>query len=36
MLHKWLDAPIIHANGDDPEAVVYCARIATDFRLKFN
>ena len=26
----------IHVNGDDPEAVVYAARIATDFRLKFN
>ena len=23
-------------NGDDPEAVVYAARIATEFRLKFN
>ena len=31
-----VDAPIIHANGDNPEAVVYAARIATDFRLKFN
>jgi 2-oxoglutarate dehydrogenase E1 component len=31
-----VDAPIIHANGDDPEAVVYAARIATEFRLKFN
>tara|TARA_Y100001970_G_scaffold249555_1_gene320190 strand:+ start:1377 stop:4286 length:2910 start_codon:yes stop_codon:yes gene_type:complete len=33
---KMVDAPIIHANGDNPEAVVYAARIATDFRLKFN
>ena len=33
---KMVDAPIIHANGDDPEAVVYAARIATEFRLKFN
>ena len=33
---KMVDAPIIHVNGDDPEAVVYAARIATDFRLKFN
>ena len=32
-----VDAPIIHANGDDPEAVVLCgSRIATEFRLKFN
>ena len=33
---KMVDAPIIHANGDDPEAAVYAARIATEFRLKFN
>tara|TARA_B100001093_G_scaffold72461_1_gene63047 strand:- start:1209 stop:4109 length:2901 start_codon:yes stop_codon:yes gene_type:complete len=33
---KMVDAPIIHANGDDPESVVYAARIATEFRLKFN
>ena len=31
-----VDAPIIHVNGDDPEAVVYATRIATEFRLKFN
>jgi len=33
---KMVDAPILHVNGDDPEAVVYCARIATEFRQKFN
>ncbi|MDC1280016.1 2-oxoglutarate dehydrogenase E1 component, partial [Pelagibacteraceae bacterium] len=33
---KMVDAPIIHVNGDDPEAVVYATRIATEFRLKFN
>ena len=33
---KMVDAPIIHANGDDPEAVVYATRIATEFRLTFN
>ncbi len=33
---KMVDAPIIHANGDDPEAVVYATRIATEFRLKFH
>ncbi len=33
---KMVDAPIIHANGDDPESVVYAARIASEFRLKFN
>ena len=31
-----VDSPIIHANGDDPESVVYAARIAVEFRLKFN
>ena len=35
-ISKMVDAPIIHVNGDDPEAVVYAARIATEFRLKFN
>ncbi|MDC0533796.1 2-oxoglutarate dehydrogenase E1 component [Candidatus Pelagibacter sp.] len=33
---KMVEAPIIHVNGDDPEAAVYAARVATDFRLKFN
>ena len=33
---KMVDSPIIHANGDDPEAVVYASRIAAEFRLKFN
>ncbi len=32
---KMLDAPIFHVNGDDPEAVVHVARIATEFRQKF-
>ena len=35
-LAKMVEAPIVHANGDDPEAVVYATRIATEFRLKFN
>jgi 2-oxoglutarate dehydrogenase E1 component len=30
-----IEAPIFHANGDDPEAVVYAAKIATEFRQKF-
>ncbi len=30
-----VQAPIFHANGDDPEAVVRAARIATEFRQKF-
>ncbi len=33
---KMVDSPIIHANGDDPESVVYATRIAVEFRLKFN
>ena len=31
-----VEAPILHVNGDNPEAVVYATRIATEFRLKFN
>ena len=33
---KMVEAPILHVNGDDPEAVVYATRIAAEFRLKFN
>ena len=33
---KMVEAPILHVNSDDPEASVYAARIATEFRLKFN
>ena len=32
---KMIDAPILHVNGDDPEAVVYVAKIATEFRQRF-
>ena len=32
---KMVQAPIFHVNGDDPEAVVYCAKVATEFRQKF-
>ncbi len=32
---KTVEAPILHVNGDDPEAVVFCARVATEFRQKF-
>jgi 2-oxoglutarate dehydrogenase E1 component len=32
---KMLAAPIFHVNGDDPEAVVHVARIATEFRQQF-
>ena len=33
---KMIEAPIIHVNGDDPEAVVYAAKIAIEFRQKFH
>ncbi|MFL2883389.1 MAG: 2-oxoglutarate dehydrogenase E1 component [Pelagibacteraceae bacterium] len=33
---KTAQAPIFHVNADDPEAVVHCAKIATEFRQKFN
>ena len=32
---KLVEAPIFHVNGDDPEAVVHVAKIATEFRQKF-
>ena len=35
-LGKVVDAPILHCNGDDPESVVHCAKIAIEFRQKFN
>ncbi|TAL77436.1 MAG: 2-oxoglutarate dehydrogenase E1 component [Beijerinckiaceae bacterium] len=33
---KMIEAPIIHVNGDDPEAVVYAAKIAVEFRQMFH
>jgi 2-oxoglutarate dehydrogenase E1 component len=32
---KMIQAPILHVNGDDPEAVVHVSRIAIEFRQKF-
>ncbi len=32
---KMVEAPIFHCNGDDPEAVTYAAKVATEFRQKF-
>jgi 2-oxoglutarate dehydrogenase E1 component len=32
---KIVQAPIIHVNGDDPEAVVFATQVAFDFRTKF-
>ena len=31
-----IEAPIFHVNGDDPEAVVYAAKIAIEFRMVFH
>lgn len=32
---KMIQAPIIHVNGDDPEAVAFAARMAVEYRCKF-
>ena len=32
---KMVQAPIFHVNGDDPDAVVYVAKLALDYRMKF-
>ena len=32
---KMIESPIFHVNGDDPEAVVYAAKVAIEFRMKF-
>jgi 2-oxoglutarate dehydrogenase E1 component len=32
---KMIEALILHVNGDDPEAVVFAAKIATEYRMKF-
>jgi len=34
-LSKMVGAPVFHVNGDDPEAVVYAAQLAYDFRQQF-
>jgi 2-oxoglutarate dehydrogenase E1 component len=33
---KVVEAPILHVNGDDPEAVVFAARLALEYRMKFH
>jgi 2-oxoglutarate dehydrogenase E1 component len=33
---KMIEAPIFHMNGDDPEAVVFAAKVATEYRQKFH
>jgi 2-oxoglutarate dehydrogenase E1 component len=32
---KSIQAPILHVNGDDPEAVMFCARMAAEYRMRF-
>lgn len=32
---KMIEAPVFHVNGDDPEAVVFATKIATEYRQKF-
>ncbi len=32
---KSIQAPILHVNGDDPEAVIFCARMAAEYRMLF-
>ncbi|WP_344700545.1 2-oxoglutarate dehydrogenase E1 component [Sphingomonas limnosediminicola] len=33
---KGIQAPILHVNGDDPEAVTFCCKLAIEFRQAFN
>ncbi|HMP99397.1 MAG TPA: 2-oxoglutarate dehydrogenase E1 component [Cyclobacteriaceae bacterium] len=34
-LAKIVDSPVLHVNGDDPEAVTFCANLAVEYRQKF-
>ncbi|MBA4109319.1 MAG: 2-oxoglutarate dehydrogenase E1 component [Leptothrix sp. (in: Bacteria)] len=33
---KMIEAPVLHVNGDDAEAVVLCTQLALDYRQEFN
>lgn len=33
---KMIDAPVFHVNGDDPDAVLFLAKLATEYRKKFH
>ena len=32
---KMIEAPILHVNGDDPEAVLFVTQLAVDYRMQF-
>lgn len=32
---KIIDSPVLHVNGDDPEAVIFCVNLAIEFRQRF-
>ena len=32
---KLVQAPILHVNGDDPDAIIFAARVAMEYRMKF-
>ena len=32
---KMIEAPVLHVNGDDPEAVIFVTRLALEYRQKF-
>jgi len=33
---KMIEAPVLHVNGDDPDAVALCTQLALDYRQHFN
>jgi 2-oxoglutarate dehydrogenase E1 component len=33
---KMIEAPVVHVNGDDPEAVVLATRLALEYRMEFS
>ena len=33
---KMIEAPVLHVNGDDPDAVVWCTQLALEYRQEFN
>ena len=33
---KSIQAPVLHLNGDDPDAAIFCAKLATEYKKRFN